>query len=225
MAQSSHASGPKLRLVAPATPPATHRADRPPSAAPLDDNELLEAVRSGDAAAAAAFYRRVRPSVDATIGRLLGRHDAEVDDVTQVALIELVRSIDRFRGECSLDTWIARVTAHVVCKQIRRRSFERGLFDRDAADPADESPLGARIAARDVLQRVRHHLEGMDQGKALAFLLHDACGFDLREVAKMLDVSVAAAQKRLVRGRRELRERIDSDPELADLLTERGGTT
>src|SRR6185312_1851206 len=109
MAQPSRASGPKLRLVAPDAPPATHRA---PAAAPLDDNELLEAVRSGDTAAATAFYRRVRPLVDATIGRLLGRHDAEVEDMAQVALIELVRSIDRFRGDCSLDTWISRVTAH-----------------------------------------------------------------------------------------------------------------
>jgi RNA polymerase sigma-70 factor (ECF subfamily) len=222
MAQPSHASGPKLRLVAPAERSATHRA---PAAAPLDDNELLEAVRSGDAAAATAFYRRVRPLVDATAGRLLGRHDAEVEDVAQMALIELVRSIERFRGDCSLDTWISRVTAHVVCKQIRRRSFERGIFARDGADPADEAPLSSRIAARDVLQRVRRHLDAMEQGKALAFLLHDACGFDLRDVAKMLEVSVAAAQKRLVRGRRELRERIGSDPELADLLTERGGPT
>jgi RNA polymerase sigma-70 factor (ECF subfamily) len=63
----------------------------------------------------------------------------------------------------------------------------------------------------------------MDEGRALAFLLHDVCGFDLREIAEMLDVSVAAAQKRLVRGRRELRERIGSDPELADMLTEAGG--
>lgn len=143
--------------------------------------------------------------------------------MAQLALIELVGSVDRFRGECSLDTWVSKVTAYVICKQIRRRRFERNLFERGGSDAADEAIARPVLLARDVLGRVRTHLDAMDQGRAMSFLLHDACGFDLREVARMLDVSVAAAQKRLVRGRRELRERIGADPELADMLVERGG--
>jgi RNA polymerase sigma-70 factor (ECF subfamily) len=209
-------AGTKLRLVySDESQPTTLR----PAAPPLDDNELLAAVRSGDDAAATAFYRRVRPQVDATIARMLGRRDADVDDVTQLVLIELVQSIHRFRGECSLNTWIARVTAFVICKQIRRRRLERGLFERAEDESADDDGRGLpRLVARDLLRRIRGHLALMDQDRSLAFLLHDVCGFDLREAARILDVTVAAAQKRLVRGRRELRERIGSDPELADML-------
>jgi RNA polymerase sigma-70 factor (ECF subfamily) len=184
----------------------------------VDEDALVAAVCSGDATAAAGFYHRVRPQVDATIARMLYRGDADAEDVAQLALIELVRTLHRFRAECSLDTWVFRVTAHVVCKHIRRRSLERRVFDYDESEAPGVVRAAPRLVARDLLHRVQHHVARMGEHRALPFLLHDVCGFDLRETARILDVSVAAAQKRLTRGRREIRERIQGDPELAEML-------
>jgi RNA polymerase sigma-70 factor (ECF subfamily) len=193
------------------------------ASASLDDYELLAAVRSGDDAAATHFYHRVRPQVAATVGRMLGVRDPDFEDVVQISLVELVRSIQSFRGECALDSWVSRVSAHVVCKQIRRRRLERGIFAPAPVEIADECRPGRALVARNLLERIRVHLNQLDQDKALAFLLHDVCGFDLREAAKILGVSVAATQKRLVRGRREVRERLAADPELADMLLKAEG--
>jgi RNA polymerase sigma-70 factor (ECF subfamily) len=206
----------KLWLVPaePARPPST----RPPA---LDDSELLASLRAGDPSAATALHDRVRQQVDRTVRRLLGAGDSDSEDVAQLALIELVTTIDRYRGDCSLDSWTCTLTAHVVYKHIRRRKTERRLFG--AFDPEDTtwrstSRTGREVMVRNLMERVLAHLDQIDEQKAWTFVLHDVCGHDLKEIAQITGVSVAAAQTRLVRGRREVHERIASDPELANLL-------
>jgi RNA polymerase sigma-70 factor (ECF subfamily) len=193
----------------------------PPSPS-LDDSELLSALRRGDASAAASLHDRVRPVVDRTVRRLLGARDIDCEDVAQLVMIELVTTIDRYRGDCSLDSWTSTIAAHVVYKHIRRRRTERRIFgalDTDLLAVARSSSRpGQEVMMRDVVRRVREHLEAMDETKAWTFLLHDVSGYDLREIAQITGVSVAAAQTRLVRGRRELHERIGNDPSLANLL-------
>jgi RNA polymerase sigma factor (sigma-70 family) len=218
VAPRDNASG-VLRLV-PGDPTAAPPQDRPARVA-LDDRALVDAVRAGQPAVASALCDRVWPQVDRTIRRLLGRGDADRDDVAQLALIELVNTIGRYRGDCSLDTWAQSVTAHVVFKHIRRRRLERRIFadllDDDHGVPAPAQ--GDRSAVRELLARIGAHLDGIGEARAWAFVLHDVFGYDLREVAAMTKASVAATQSRLVRGRRDLHDRIAGDPELVELLS------
>jgi DNA-directed RNA polymerase specialized sigma24 family protein len=44
-------------------------------------------------------------------------------------------------------------------------------------------------------------------------LLHDMLGKELSEIAVLMDISVAAAQSRLVRGRKELEQRLAAPPQ------------
>jgi RNA polymerase sigma-70 factor (ECF subfamily) len=187
----------------------------------LDDSELLAAVQRGDPEAAVALHDRLRPVVERALRRLLGPADRDHEDLAQQAMIEVVFTVDRFRRDCPLDAWASTVAAHVAYNHMRRRTTERRIFESlRLEDDAQVSPqsLGRETAARSTLRRVLAHLDGIDEVKAWAYVLHDVCGYDLREVAQITDTTVAAAQSRLVRGRRELHERIAADPELAPLL-------
>ncbi len=187
----------------------------------LDDAALLRAVLSGDEEAATSLYDRLRPRVAATVYRLLGSRDADGEDCVQNAFVEIVRSIDRYRGECSLEHWAARVAAHVTYKHIRRRRLERNIFDGAAqtSDRPEAVSSGRRLVFRDLVARIRTRLAGLDEDKTYAFLLHDVLGFDVAEIAQITGVSVAAAQKRLVRGRDEVRAELAADAELASLVS------
>jgi RNA polymerase sigma-70 factor (ECF subfamily) len=204
---------PKLRLVV-----ARREAEQsgPPAPPPLEDTQLLAAVRAADPGAAEALYERSRPIVGRTLNRLLGRNDPEHQDLFQQTMVEIVRTVDRYRGECPLDAWIATLAAHIVYKHIRHRKVERRvLSDVLPFEPVASDQPAHRVALRSTIDRVCSHLASIEHGRAWAFLLHDVHGHDLREVAQIMAISPAAAQSRLVRGRKDLHARVAADPELA----------
>ncbi len=186
------------------------------------DLALVSAVKRGDARAVARFYERVRPVIDRKVRRLLGTHDADYDDMVQNSLIELIRSLDRFRGDGSLDGWVSVVAARVVYRELRERRSERRVFDPSSMDDGSEAAGcedgESATAARELLVRVRRHLDALDPVKAWTYLLHDVLGHSLAEVAEITSTSVSAAQSRLFRGRRDLEERLAGDADLASLL-------
>lgn len=188
------------------------RAPAPAETRPsLDDSQLLRALHEGDVQAAGQICKRLTPRVRGTVMRLLGPADVDCADVVQNSMVEIVRCVGQFRGESSLESWASGVAAKVVYKHVRRRRLERRVFAPVAPETSSDSNVIAidvsrQVAARRELERVFAQLAALDEDKVLAYLLHDVCGFDLREVAGIVGVSVAAAQSRLVRGRRLVHE-------------------
>ncbi|MEP7050473.1 MAG: RNA polymerase sigma factor [Pseudomonadota bacterium] len=208
-----------LRLIVGRREPETPGA-QPPAKAEVDDALLLAALKAGNASAATALHDRTRPVVQRTVRRLLGARDTDTEDLCQLAFIELVNTIEQFREACPLDAWVSMISARVVYKHIRRRKLERRLFSRTLLQVVPEVGTTARHNSllRDLVRRVNEHLTRVDDSRAFTFLLHDAYGYDLKEIAQITGVSVSAAQTRLVRGRREVHERIAGDPALASAL-------
>lgn len=204
--------------------PAAARAEATRNEAPsLDDSQLRKALREGDVAAANAACVRLAPRVRGTVRRLLGPADSDCDDVVQKSLFDIVLHIDSFRGESSFEAWAAAVTARVVYKHIRRRRLERRFFDAEGAGGLEAEvasnvvpvDFARGLEARDELSKVFALLRTLDQEKIFPYLLHDVCGFDLREIAEIVGASVAAAQSRLVRGRRLVHETLSRPGALA----------
>jgi RNA polymerase sigma-70 factor (ECF subfamily) len=203
----------RLRLV----PRAVEPGPKDGTAPPVPDSALLAGLERRDPAASVAFYERARPIIDRTLVRLVGPRDVDYEDVAQAALYELVSTLSRFRGECPLDAWLSMVTARVAYRHIRRRRLERRFFAQPVAEPL-QSVSPAAFALRQAVDQIRAHLGRMDPKRAWTFLLHDVYGYDLEQVGEIMGASVSATQSRLVRGRREVHERIRKDPRLVHFL-------
>jgi len=80
--------------------------------------------------------------------------------------------------------------------------------DLEAVSGCDRADVDREVIARHDLQRLRDSLAAMSPERAETLVLHDVLGHELTDIAGMMGVSVAAAQSRLVRGRRELAARM-----------------
>jgi RNA polymerase sigma-70 factor (ECF subfamily) len=194
------------------------RASEQEGGPPPGDAELIAALREGRPGSGARLYDVLLPVVDGTLYRLLGAREQEHDDLVQAAFEQIVSTLlkRRFRGRCSLVGWASIVTCHVGLSALRSRARERRVFDRRAdPEPPTRDAAGAgdperQVEAHRELEAVRRHLSEMDAERAAALFLH-AAGHSLEEIAQVADVSVAAAQSRLSRGRRDLLARMAAE--------------
>ena len=194
-------------MVSPATP-----------AFAEDDLALTRRCASGDTAAQRQLFREQRVRVHRTLYRILGSN-REMEDLIQDVFIEVFRSLDRFRGEAKLSTWIARITSRVAMAHIGRRKPAAQSLDSVPEVAAREPSADTVAEAREAAERLYRALDRVDAVHRIAFSLHVIEGLPLREVADVMEASLVATKSRVWRARRELERRASRDPLLAGFLT------
>jgi RNA polymerase sigma-70 factor (ECF subfamily) len=179
---------------------------------------MLARSRHGPGESARDTLKTVRSTVDTVVRRFVGRTDPEYEDLVQSSLVNVLASIDggKFRGDCPPSGWAAVIARNVAVDAIRARTRERRVITHDSDAVAGEqnrqaTGLGPERLTdlHETLDRVNRALSRLGPKKARVVYLHDVLGYEMEEVATMLGISVAAAQSRLVRGRREIIETID----------------
>lgn len=177
----------------------------------LSDGELIDSVRAGKRESASELYERLLPVVDRTLRRVLGRREADHDDLIQQSFEQIVKTLlqHRFAGECNLKTWASALTARTAFSELRRRCRQRRMLVDETVDLERVAAADWRdqIAVQAELDQVRRALSSLRPERALIVYLHDVEGHGLAEISRMLGSSISAVQSRLVRGRAQFLER------------------
>ncbi|MBL8909675.1 MAG: RNA polymerase sigma factor [Archangium sp.] len=197
------------------------------------DAALVDAVARGDRRVAVALYDRLRTVMTRVVKRVAPR-SADHADLVQQSFVELIVSLRERPTVRSLDAWAATVTARVVFHRLRREKLEHkfaavrsagaGALEEDgdvmSATPAPAADSHTLAAQRELLTKLAGVMDTLNPGRMQVFVLHDVHGYELKEIAEILGLTVANAQTRLVRGRKELHEAVASDEALSSALRE-----
>lgn len=163
-----------------------------------------EAVMAGDRQAADRLLRGLLPRVRNLV-RYLVRGDSEVDDITQHALLTLLKGMGTWRGDCPLEHWADRVTVRATFEYLRKMRSGRTRTDQIALDlrtissptPPTDEYLHRRQAVR--------LLDTLPDKQRVAVVLHHAVGMSVAEVAARLGVSNDTVKSRIRLGMTKLR--------------------
>lgn len=197
------------------------------SAAEIDlrspsEDQFLEKLRRGDAMA----YERLVGEHSGDVYALLYRLTTDAEearDLTQETFLRAFQSIDRFRGDSSLKTWIYRIAINQARNRWRwwRRRKRDVTVSLDATDEHRDTPLAATLPsdnspspeqetlAHEREAQLREALQGLRRSYREAVILRDVEGFSYEEIARTLQISIGTVKSRISRGRLELRHQLE----------------
>ena len=76
--------------------------------------KLVDKLQSGDSAAMAEFYKLYRNKLYSLILGQVDRDEAIAEDLVQEVFLAALSSLDRFRGDCQLYTWLRSIALHKI---------------------------------------------------------------------------------------------------------------
>jgi RNA polymerase sigma-70 factor (ECF subfamily) len=199
------------------TPTRTHHTDSPDAAGDVHERDLLRAVRSGNLAAFKEIYDAHAGLVYSVAYRMLrDRHHAE--DVTQEVFLEAYRSLDTFRGESRLSTWLYRIAVNRSLNHQRKQKLQRWLsldFEDTSGETAGQHVQGEPEDGPDTLMEkkdteriVEDAINRLPERQRTAIVLHRYEGLSHEAIAEVLGVTIGSVESLLHRAKQSLARRL-----------------
>src|SRR5687768_7509041 len=151
------------------------------------------------------------------LGIVQNAEDAE--DVAQEVFIQVYRSIDQFKGDSRLTTWIYRITTtkaldHIRSKKRKKRfAFITSLFGPDNEvlhEPVEFHHPGVELDRKEQATVLFRVIDQLPENQKTAFVLHKTEGLSYQEIAGVMGLTVSAVESLLFRARQNLRKLLEN---------------
>jgi DNA-directed RNA polymerase specialized sigma24 family protein len=113
---------------------------REPGNGDIPEQETIRQAQEGDAAAFERIYRRYNRRVYGLCLRMT-KNQADAEDLTQEAFLQVFRKIHTFRGESAFFSWFHRLSVNIVLMSLRKRKIMEIPLENDGDH---EEERGAR---------------------------------------------------------------------------------
>ena len=168
---------------------------------------LGERLARGESGAFEQVVATCRPRIERLARRLLAWRQ-DVDDVVQEVFLAVLEKAPRFRGEASLETWLTAITVN-KCRShrrgwLRRMKFLRRTQETSALVEGSSADRGAMSA--EMFAKVRGALESLVPADREVVVLYHLEQLPIDQVARVLGVKKNAAEVRLHRARKRLKD-------------------
>jgi RNA polymerase sigma-70 factor, ECF subfamily len=130
-------------------------------------------------------WTRAHEAILVKVARAYGATYADSEDLFQEIAVQVWRSVDAFRGDCAVATWIYRVALNTAFAWTRKQlKHERGRRDFEAQAALLVAPPHQDARLDWIYRRIA---ELGDADRSLALLMLD--GFSYREMSQVLGLS------------------------------------
>jgi RNA polymerase sigma-70 factor (ECF subfamily) len=151
------------------------------------DIELVNEFKNGNTSAFDEIVKRYQRKVYTLARRILGNHE-DADDIAQEVFIKLFYSLNDFKGESSLFTWIYRITVN-ECKSFLRKKKIKELVQID--EVANLLKFGQtpdqELFEKEERNLIERAVEKLPTKQRMIFVMRFFEDLDYQEIAKILN--------------------------------------
>jgi len=183
----------------------------------LNEWNLIEQLKQGNEAAFRTIVDNTQALVyNTAIGIVQNAEDAE--DVAQEVFLQLYESINTFKGESKLSTWLYRIAVSKAMDHLRKKkrkkrfAFIQSLFGPNEElvyDPPDFDHPGVSLDNKEKARVLFLATTKLPENQRIAFTLNRLEGLSYQEISEIMETTVASVESLLHRARKNLRKSLE----------------
>ncbi len=185
----------------------------------MTEQELIQGLQNGDEN---AFKYLVDTYKDRIFNTALGivQNAEDAEDVAQEVFIQVYRSINSFKGESKLSTWMYRIATTRSLDLLRSRKSKKrfGFVQRlfgDENEPIYEIPdfnhPGVALDKKENAAKLFNAIAKLPENQKIAFTLHKLEDLSYQEVSEAMNTTLAAVESLMHRAKLNLRKILEKD--------------
>lgn len=166
---------------------------------------------SGEINSLKDLFEQYSTSVFSYLLRLSGDR-ALAQDLTSETFYRAVLSIDGFRGDASVKTWLLRIARNLFLRRAKheqRKTSLESMQEEGAKFSAPQPGPEAEVIRQESVQDIQQALLALSENDRTILLLSSQENMAYREIAHVLDVSVSAVKVRIHRARQRFAVALD----------------
>ena len=156
------------------------------------DMELIDRWKAGDGRAATQLVGRHSQAL-ARFAASAGEREG-IEELVQDTFVRAFASIDSFRGESSLRTWLFTIERRLMLDRRRAERRSRETVPVEESDHVSEYGALDGLIAEEAQERVRKSLEALSPMQREVFTLRVQQGLSYKEIASVVGSTEGAAR-------------------------------
>jgi RNA polymerase sigma-70 factor (ECF subfamily) len=183
------------------------------------ETKLVEKLRSGDSAAMEEVYNLYRNRLYSLVLKQVDRDEAIAEDLVHEVFLAALRSLDKFRGDSQLYTWLRSIALHKINDfyrhQAREPKAEESFPDFNAImleQTGDNQPATFTVMeSEEVRQSVHQALAGLPQDYQKVLVLKYLKDMPVLAISQIMGRSPKSVEGLLSRARKAMRDNLGNN--------------
>jgi len=180
------------------------------------DHILVKRLKAGEEEAFRELVSNYQDKVFNTCISFV-KNPEDADDLTQEVFIEVYSSIQKFREDAKLSTWIYRITVNKALEHIRKvkRKKRSGFLQwlgNDEQDQewqvADFNHPGIQAENRERAGILLKAIENLPEKQRIAFTLHKMEDLSYEQIAEVMQKSLSSVESLMHRAKNNLKKEL-----------------